>query len=1320
MRHPLGSLYAALLLACLPWGVTASEGVGLFSADAGAAPLLSPAQPSWSPLSELAGSGGAAHGGAFAELPASGELRSRSARMDVGRLSAARRDVERAGPVRLNLNLFADAEFEAVMERTAPTASGYTLTGRLAGDPLSMVVVAVNGEHAAGTVWSSRGVHSIRARDGVAVVRQLDPAAGGRCGVGEASPDKSPLSPSHGSNSTTSKPLSAVPSQTINSPSPPRAAAALSVMPRTDNGHPPDDGSVIDVLLVYPPQARKIEGGHRAMRALIDRDIAMANEAYRTSGAAQRIALVAAVEIDFPLPKPYLDGNESINMVFKLMFKSDGHMDEVHALRDSYAADLVHLYLGSSIYAVPGLGSRAFLLNRENVQEASEIAAFGISHASLTLAHELGHNMGLHHDRSDINRNRIDPYSAPPSLPFHSYGYGYLAHSPSNEFPWATIMANGGLEVPRFSTPRQKYPDESGVPLGVPGDEWTTSVDGPADAVRSLNDTRRLVANYRASAAHCTYALSPPPPDVSAAGGVYRVRVEAPPGCAWSARADGDGSAVVTSGANGSGAGEVAYQVLANEDLEREAAILVAGEVYPVRQAAGRTVESICEREPSIRQAILAAVGKRGCEDVAATDLASIRGLRLRLKDGDLTVLPHRAFDGLTNLRSLFIVDNNLREIERGAFQGLTNLRKLYLEGNNLSEIKRGAFQGLTNLHWLFLNDNNIGKIERGAFQGLTKLGYLSLSGNPLVLKAGMFAGLSGLETLELIGGGIAKLDPNTFEGLSNLSELRLNDNALETLRPGVFTGLSSLTHLRLQNNKLRMLARGALEGLSELLYLFLDDNRLAELEPGALQGPTNLGVFLGGNRLTTLNRGTFDGLNDQISGLFLDRNGITALYPNLFDGIRGGLEVLSLQDNRLTILKPGTFSDMPSLRYLNLDGNRLRELDRSVFGGDRLTLKWLHLGRNNLTSLTPGLVDILRGTKSFDGESTLINLQVDANQLESLPPGLFEGLAGLLKLDLRRNPGAPFALMANLVALPAAGAGSSRPNAVAAEVAEGAPFDMTVKLSAAGAVLSASEVLIPKGATRSAPVSVAPTGTNPVTIRLGLEHDAPIDQCDEGQWRTLGLICYGGIRAFPGPPLVLYGLPDQTLPLDGTVNLHLRSAFPDFPEGTTFTAELSNPVAEAVVEGGTLRVSWAGGGAATVTVAATGPDGRRGTRRFEVRALAPPEAVGGISNLSVVAGESTRVAVSDKFRDSDGGLLTYAAESSDPTVVSVSVDGGVVGVAGREPGAATVTLTATDPDGLSATLTFRVTVVRDINSYWGGWRSVLLKSPSSADGDES
>ncbi len=68
-------------------------------------------------------------------------------------------------------------------------------------------------------------------------------------------------------------------------------------------------------------------------------------------------------------------------------------------------------------------------------------------------------------------------------------------------------------------------------------------------------------------------------------------------------------------------------------------------------------------------------------------------------------------------------------------------------------------------------------------------------------------------------------------------------------------------------------------------------------------------------------------------------------------------------------------------------------------------------------------------------------------------------------------------------------------------------------------------------------------------------------------------------------------------------------------------------------------------------------------------------------------------VDVAAYFLDPDGGPLTYAAATSAPSVVSVSITGSSLTLFGVADGQATVTVTATDPGGLSATQSVAVTV---------------------------
>ena len=242
------------------------------------------------------------------------------------------------------------------------------------------------------------------------------------------------------------------------------------------HGRPCGPGTdvTIDVAVVYTPAARDAAGGIAAIEAEIDLMVAATNQAYEASGVHHRVALVERSEVS------YAETGDSAVDLYRLWHPSDGHMDAVHALRDRVGADLVHLVVGES-----DVSGRAYLPG-----------AFSLG-KRCCFAHELGHNMGLRHERykdvvltshpayGHVNQRAFEPGAPPSSC-------------------WATIMAYGtqctdeGLRVigvPRFSNPRQQH---EGEPLGVP---WTANasagLDGPADAVAVLNATGPAVALLR-------------------------------------------------------------------------------------------------------------------------------------------------------------------------------------------------------------------------------------------------------------------------------------------------------------------------------------------------------------------------------------------------------------------------------------------------------------------------------------------------------------------------------------------------------------------------------------------------------------------------------------------------------------------------------------------------------------------------------------------------------------------------------------------------------------------------------------------------------
>ncbi|MDE2982592.1 MAG: hypothetical protein OXU74_15490 [Gemmatimonadota bacterium] len=85
--------------------------------------------------------------------------------------------------------------------------------------------------------------------------------------------------------------------------------------------------------------------------------------------------------------------------------------------------------------------------------------------------------------------------------------------------------------------------------------------------------------------------------------------------------------------------------------------------------------------------------------------------------------------------------------------------------------------------------------------------------------------------------------------------------------------------------------------------------------------------------------------------------------------------------------------------------------------------------------------------------------------------------------------------------------------------------------------------------------------------------------------------------------------------------------------------------------------------------------------------------AVDTIRPLEVFVGDSVVIPLLPFFTDPDGDTLSYSAESSDTEAVTVSASRGAALISARSPGSASISVTASDPGGLSASQGFAVTV---------------------------
>ena len=361
--------------------------------------------------------------------PDAGERRVRVARRELG---AVRDDIESVGAGRLVLNIADGVGLYVVVERTATTKWGYSLSGRVAGDGVGFVTLVVHEDAVAGSIWTLEAEYELSSLGGdVHALRDVTNAPPFECG-------------------------GALPSESL-------AASAT-----TQGGT--DDGSVVDILVVWTPEAEEEWGGGAAVRSRIELLIAYTNDAFERSGAFVSLNLVGAEQVDYAEAESgrwSLDVGTNLN---RLMSPDDGHMDDVHGRRDASGADLVYLLTALR-------GGRA---------ERPGSFSTGGGHPT-TFAHEVGHNMGLAHDRSAGSI------------------YGDFQNGFTTEHCFRTIMSYGAA-CHRYGVPRLpfyaspwRYDPVHGVPLGVTRFAKEQGARGPADAVLALNRNRHRAANYRSS-----------------------------------------------------------------------------------------------------------------------------------------------------------------------------------------------------------------------------------------------------------------------------------------------------------------------------------------------------------------------------------------------------------------------------------------------------------------------------------------------------------------------------------------------------------------------------------------------------------------------------------------------------------------------------------------------------------------------------------------------------------------------------------------------------------------------------------------------------
>ena len=366
----------------------------------------------------------------------------------------------------LNLNLFDDTTLVAVrdrvvqdmkdnQERRKQAKGGMVWVGHIQGyEDNSQVILAVKGQALMGTVELDGHTYEIVYKDGdTHTVRELD--------LGRLPPKYEPEEhldiPLETDAPAAPKALDATGGDT--------AGAGGDTSTTTTTGG--TAGNVIDLMVLYTPAALANAGSVDAMAAKILNAVTRTNQAYLNSAVDMQLNVVYMGQLN------YTETGDTVTTLSRLAGKTDGFMDEVHALRNQYSADQVALISTDANYC-----GYAGIMTVDSTAAAS--SAFAVVHddsvynclGNDTLAHELGHNQGNVHNPEDTGVGGAYPYA-----------YGYRLCGSFRDI--MSYPCQNEPRIPYFSNPNVAY------------DGMATGVTNVADTALSMNTTAATVAAFR-------------------------------------------------------------------------------------------------------------------------------------------------------------------------------------------------------------------------------------------------------------------------------------------------------------------------------------------------------------------------------------------------------------------------------------------------------------------------------------------------------------------------------------------------------------------------------------------------------------------------------------------------------------------------------------------------------------------------------------------------------------------------------------------------------------------------------------------------------
>ncbi len=250
----------------------------------------------------------------------------------------------------------------------------------------------------------------------------------------------------------------------------------------------------VNFLALYTPAALAYEGSAENVANNISLAVQMGNTALTNSQTLLRLNLAHTALTT------YTESGSGSTDLNNLTNTADGSMDEIHALRNTHSADFV------SLFAAVNYGGLGWVPNDyASPSEAFNVVRIQQTDWTLTMIHELGHNMGNGHSATQTHSpGPGDIYTHASGGNFAS-GWQFADADAAPKTGFCSVMTyedhnNDGTEeyerIEYFSNPNISY---SGNPTGNAAN---------ADAARVIRNGRFAFGNYRGTYSSPTDTIS--------------------------------------------------------------------------------------------------------------------------------------------------------------------------------------------------------------------------------------------------------------------------------------------------------------------------------------------------------------------------------------------------------------------------------------------------------------------------------------------------------------------------------------------------------------------------------------------------------------------------------------------------------------------------------------------------------------------------------------------------------------------------------------------------------------------------------------------